>query len=162
MNILRLPNPLLREKSKKVESMNAEIKSLCAKLKEQVYINKGCVGIAAPQTGSLRRIVVVDASAGRKKCENHGLIEMINPVIIRAEGSSINREGCLSVPEYTGNVERADSVAIKYLDLKGEERLLEASGFEAVIFQHEIDHLEGILFPDRVVSNRDLFLRKTF
>lgn len=161
MNILKLPNPLLREKSKRVEVVNTEIISFAGRLKEQVYLNKGCVGIAAPQTGNMRQIVVVDASAGRKKCENHGLIEMINPLIIREEGSSINREGCLSVPEFTGNVERAESIAVKYLDLSGEERVLETSGFEAVIFQHEIDHLEGILFPDRVVSRRDLFLRKT-
>ena len=162
MNILRLPNPLLREKSKKVEAVNGDVISLCSRLKEQVYISKGCVGIAAPQTGHLHRIVVVDASVGRKKCENHGLIEMINPVIVRAEGSSINREGCLSVPEYTGNVERADSIAVKYLGVSGEEKLLETTGFEAVIFQHEIDHLDGVLFPDRVISKRDLFLRKTF
>lgn len=162
MNILRLPNPVLREKAKTVEAVNDKIVSLSAKLKELVYINEGCVGIAAPQTGNLQRIVVVDASAGRKKCQNHGLIEMINPVIIRAQGASINREGCLSVPEYTGNVERSESIVVKYLDLSGEERVLEASGFEAVILQHEMDHLDGILFPDRVVSNRDLFLRKKF
>ena len=163
MNIVIFPNPVLREKSKTVAVFGGPLASFTRRLTEFMYINKGCVGIAAPQTGEASRIVVVDATGHKKVPKASGLLVMVNPEIITSVGSCVNREGCLSVQDFTGNVERASEVKVRYQDVNGKQQTLETSGFEAVILQHEIDHLDGVLFIDRVRnSKRDLFKRKSF
>jgi peptide deformylase len=120
------------------------------------------VGIAAPQIGVLRRVLVVDVSKSKLgKDNNHGLLEMVNPEIIEKSGSKMMREGCMSVPDYTGNVTRAEHIVVEFADRNGQLRVIEASGFEAVAIQHELDHLDGLLFLDRVSSLKtDLYRRK--
>ncbi len=120
------------------------------------------VGVAAPQIGVPTRVVVVDVSRSKLgKDNNHGLLTMINPEILQREGNKVMREGCMSVPEYTGNVTRAESIVVQFLDRDGRERVINAGGFEAVAIQHEIDHLDGLLFLDRVTSLKtDIFRRK--
>lgn len=163
MKIYRFPDPLLREKSLFLKEIDGSTAGFMERLKDGMYANKGCVGVAAPQVGELKRIVVVDATGHKKVPVSHGLLIMANPQILAVSGSTINREGCLSVPDYTGNVERGDYVKVKYMDINGEEKMLEADGFEAVILQHEIDHLDGVLFIDRVKNTkRDLFPRKNY
>jgi peptide deformylase len=122
------------------------------------------VGIAAPQIGVSLRVCVVDVSQNRLGRENnHGLLALVNPEIVRREGAAIMREGCMSVPDYTGDVERATAITVRFLDGTGEEREVEASGFEAVAIQHEMDHLDGLLFLDRIASLKTgLFRRKKY
>ncbi len=163
MKILLFPDEKLRLKSKKVERINYGIIRFAESLKDFLYSNKGCVGIAAPQVGHFEKIIIVDVTGHKKTTECHNLIIMLNPEIIESSGESINREGCLSVPDYTGNVERNYYVKIKYINLNGDEKILTTTGFEAVVLQHEIDHLDGILFIDRITNlKRDLFKRKVY
>jgi len=123
----------------------------------------GCVGIAASQVGILQRILVVDVSGHKRgsREENHGLLVLVNPEILARGGRQMVREGCMSIPDYTANVQRAQWVLVDALDRTGKQVILEAVGFEAVAIQHEADHLDGILFLDRVSSVKtDLFRRK--
>ncbi len=163
MNIFRLPSPVLREKSDEIRDINSGIVKFGKELLDFMYENKGCVGIAAPQVGRHLRLIAVDSSRNKKTAQSAGRLIMINPRIIEHSGMVVNREGCLSVPDFTGNIERADNIKVAYIDINGEERKLETSGFEAVIIQHEIDHLNGILFIDRIKSiKNDLFKRKNY
>lgn len=123
----------------------------------------GGVGIAAPQVGRFERIVIVDCSKTRKPVPNHGRLFLINPEITAWEGMAVGREGCMSVPDYTGNVIRAEAVTLKALDIQGKTQEYRCEGFEARAIQHEMDHLDGMLFLDRLVSRRnDLFKRKVY
>jgi peptide deformylase len=123
--------------------------------------NQGCVGLAAPQLGDEVRIVAVDVSEHPRATRHHGLLVLVNPVIRLSSGSEIAREGCLSIPDLTANVKRATEVLVEASDPEGETRAIEAEGFEARALQHEIDHLDGILFLDRVASlTTDVFRRK--
>ena len=115
-----------------------------------------CVGVAAPQIGELVRVAVVDCTGHRKAPDSQGLLVLVNPVIVAAEGSEVGREGCLSIPELTANVRRATRVTVEADGLR-----VEAAGFEARALQHEIDHLDGLLFLDRVESpEADVFRRR--
>ena len=118
------------------------------------------VALAAPQIGYALSIIVVDVS--RKKGEQgHGLVVLLNPRILHSDSPRIVREGCLSVPDFTGNVRRYDHAVVEGMTQDGQRTVLSVSGFEALAFQHEIDHLAGILFLDRIESlNTDLFRRK--
>lgn len=119
----------------------------------------GGVGIAAPQVGDNRRIIIVDCSNSLRPCKNHALLCMVNPVIESSHGEKLGREGCLSVPDWVGMVPRAAEAAIHFDDIFGKEQQITASGFEARVIQHEIDHLNGILFIDRVISGKGLMRR---
>ena len=119
------------------------------------------VGIAAPQIGILSRVAIVDTSRNPKYPDGHGLLVLVNPQVTAFEGEQRFREGCLSLPDYTANVRRHAQITVTALNLDGEEMVLDAEGFEAVVLQHEIDHLDGVLFLDRVANVKtDLFRRK--
>jgi len=119
------------------------------------------VGIAAPQIGDLVRIVIVDTARNPKFPGGHGLLTLINPRILSHEGEQVFREGCLSLPDYTANIRRYENVIVAALDTEMNDVEICASGFESVVLQHEIDHLDGTLFLDRVVDIKtDLFQRK--
>ena len=119
------------------------------------------VGIAAPQVGLMVRLAVVDTSRNPKHAPAHGLLVLVNPRLTAWEGEQIGREGCLSLPDYTANVRRHQRVSVEALNLDGEPFTVEAEGFEAVVIQHEMDHLDGLLFLDRVADVRtDVFRRK--
>ncbi len=162
--ILRYPHPLLKKICHEVTGIDREIHTLVQDLLDTMRAGPGSVGVAAPQIGVTLRACVVDVSASRNGRENnHGLLRMINPRIIARSGSAIMREGCMSVPDYTGDVERATEVRVSFLEPEGVQREITASGFEAVALQHEMDHLDGILFLDRIVSVKTgLFRRKTY
>jgi peptide deformylase len=120
------------------------------------------VGIAAPQVGDLVRVVVVDTSRNPRFPAGHGLLSLVNPRVAHCEGEQVFREGCLSLPDYTANIRRCERVVVNALDAGMNEIEIDACGFEAVVLQHEIDHLNGLLFLDRVVDIRpDLFQRKS-
>lgn len=162
--ILTFPHPLLKKLTHRIDKIDASIQGLIEDLIDTMNAGPGSVGVAAPQIGVALSACVVNVSENRHgKDNNHGLLAMLNPEIIASSGNSVMREGCMSVPDYTGDVERATFVTIKYTNLYGENLLVEASGFEAVAIQHEIDHLDGILFLDRIISLKTgLFRRKNY
>lgn len=163
-NILTFPHPLLKKRSHRIDVVDSQIQGLVTDLIDTMRAGPGSVGVAAPQIGVSLCACVVDVSENRHgKSNNHGLLVMLNPEILSSTGSSIMREGCMSVPDYTGDVARATMITVKYMDQKGELQTVEASGFEAVAIQHEMDHLDGILFLDRILSLKTgLFRRKSY
>jgi peptide deformylase len=162
--ILRYPHPVLKKLCNRVETIDIAIQNLVNDLLDTMRAGPGSVGVAAPQIGVTLRVCVVDVSASRHgKDNNHGQLCMINPEIIAREGVAIMREGCMSVPDYTGDVERATSITVRYNETDGSSHEIDATGFEAVAIQHEMDHLDGILFLDRIVSIKTgLFRRKNY
>ncbi len=140
-------DPILRKKSRPVEDMSERIKILLDDMVETMNDAQG-IGLAAPQVGVLRRVVIVDVGDGP--------IKIINPEIIEEEGSYIDIEGCLSVPDKAGKVERPQRVKIKYLNENWEESILEGTDLLAKAICHEIDHLDGILYIDKVIEYVDL------
>lgn len=162
--LLVYPDPLLKQVSVCIVAVDASVCALVQDLVDTMRAAGHSVGVAAPQIGDLRRVAVVDVSPSKlgQKEKNHGLLEMINPRIIERSGSRVFREGCMSVPEYTGNVTRAENIVVEFTDRQGRLRVIESSGFEAVAIQHELDHLDGLLFLDRVSSLKtDIFRRKS-
>ncbi|MGD9808914.1 MAG: peptide deformylase [Deferribacterales bacterium] len=161
--VLVYPDPRLKEMAEDVTELDDRAKQVIQDLIDTMEESGHSTGIAATQIGEALRIVVADASKN-KKCENHhGRLVLINPEILKWEGMLQFREGCMSVPDFTGNVNRARKILIKYQDENFEEKVIEAEDFEAVLLQHETDHLDGTLFIDRVISKRtDLFRRKKY
>ncbi len=161
-SILFYPDPILKQVAEPVGASDETVVTIVQDLVDTMIDAGHSVGVAAPQIGVLRRVVVVDVSKSKLgKDNNHGLLEMINPKIIERSGSTMMREGCMSVPDYTGNVTRAEHIVIEFTDRAGQLRVIEARGFEAVAIQHEVDHLDGLLFLDRVSSLKtDLYRRK--
>ncbi len=133
---------ILRKKTRAVESVNNRILTLLEDMVETMYHADGA-GLAAPQVGILRRLIVIDVGTG--------LIKLINPVITEAEGEQQELEGCLSIPGIYGKVERPERVVVKALDENGKPIALEGTGLLARALCHEIDHLDGILFIDKVI-----------
>lgn len=161
--ILVYPDSRLKDVCTPIETFDDSVRDLLQDLLDTMIDAGHSVGVAAPQIGDLRRAVVVDVSKSKlgKKQENHGLLLMVNPKIIEKEGQQIVREGCMSVPDYTGNVNRAEKIVIQFLNQDGELQVFPTEGFEAIAIQHELDHLDGYLFLDRVSSLKtDLFRRK--
>lgn len=163
LDILKYPDELLKQMAAQVEQFDDELKTFIVDLEETMRAGPGGVGIAAPQVGRLQRIVLVDVTGARKPVPNHGFMVLINPEINSWDGMKVGREGCMSVPDYTGNVIRAEKISLTALDINGEELKFDSEGFEARAIQHELDHLDGMLFLDRLVSrNKDLFRRKVY
>lgn len=161
MEIVLYPDERLKTECAPVETFDAELREFAEHLAFTCAGGPGAVGIAAPQVGELRRICIVDATKARRPVDNHGHLVLVNPEITDWSGYAVGREGCLSVPEYTGNVIRAEKIRLKARDVAGKPLEFEMEGFEARIAQHELDHLDGILFLDRLVSRKsDLFRRK--
>lgn len=162
LDILRIPDERLKQESAPVSHFDDELRTFIADLEETRRAGPGAVGIAAPQVHRFQRIMIVDVSS-RPKTPNHGYMILINPEITHWEGYEIGREGCLSVPDYTGNVIRATRIKLLAQDPYGQSHRYDMEGFEARAIQHELDHLDGLLFTDRVVSRRtDLFRRKMY
>ena len=162
-DVLIYPDPRLKEICTPIDNFTESAPQILQDLVDTMIDAGHSVGIAAPQIGDLYRIAVVDVSSSKlgKKQENHGLLQMVNPEIIETEGSQIVREGCMSVPDYTGNVTRSESIVVQFLDQNQQLQVIRCDGFEAIAIQHELDHLDGLLFLDRVSSLKtDLFRRK--
>lgn len=140
-NIRKVGDPILRKTSKEVKEVNDRIKILLDDMADTMYKAEG-VGLAAPQVGLLKRVIVVDVR------DEDGLLKLINPQITEKDGEQIGVEGCLSVPNFNANVKRPAHVVVKYLDENGDEKEIQADGLKAVALCHEIDHLNGKLFID--------------
>lgn len=136
-------DPVLRRIAHPVKEVNDNIKKLLDNMAETLYHAKG-VGLAAPQVGISKRVIVVDIG--------EGLFKLVNPEIVASSGIQDGAEGCLSLPDVVGNVKRSERVTVKALDENGDEVTIEATGYLARAFQHEIDHLNGIIFTDKATA----------
>lgn len=145
-NIRKDGDDILRKKCKVVDEITPKIKVLLDDMLDTMYDAEG-VGLAAPQVGILKRIVVIDAGEGPLK--------LINPEILKTEGSAIDTEGCLSVPGEQGSVERPERLTVKALNEKGEKIIIEAEGLLARAVCHEVDHLDGVLFIDKIIESEE-------
>jgi len=160
--ILRYPDARLKIISEPVINFDQQLRVLLADLVETMDAAPYGVGIAAPQIGFQQRIIIVDCTKTRRPVPNHGRLILVNPELITWDGMALGREGCMSIPDYTGNVIRAVHIELHALNESGEKNSYQFENFEARAVQHELDHLEGILFIDRLVSRRtDLFQRKS-
>ncbi len=158
LNICTYPDPFLAQPTKPVTEINEEVVKLISDMAETMYAAPG-VGLAAIQVGCDKSVIIYDGFPGEDKREVKALI---NPQIITCEGSTVSEnEGCLSVPDYTANVKRSACVRVEGVDIKGKPVVLERDDFLAVVLQHEIDHLNGVLFIDRISAlKRDLYKRR--
>ncbi len=158
LEIKKYPEPVLKRKAQPVEDIDDALLGLIDDMLDTMYDAPG-IGLAAPQVGVSKRVIVVDVS-GRE--EGHPLIVLINPEIIRSEGKIVSEEGCLSVPGYVSNIERAGKVTVTGTDREGRPVEIEATGLLSRALQHEIDHLDGILFVDRMSPIKREFFRKRY
>ena len=145
--IRTLPDPILKQKSKRVSTIDRSIKKLIKDMSETLHAEEGRVGLAAPQVGVSLRVTVIGLP------EEEDII-LVNPEIVRRKGRRLVDEGCLSIPGYIGQLYRAEIVTAKGLDIKGKEVRIKAEGLLAQALEHEIDHLNGILYIDRM-ENKD-------
>lgn len=164
-HVLRVPHPDLKRVARELDPADSdEIDRIAADLLDTMGAHPGCVGLAAPQLGELSRMVVVDVSEHPKATSSNGLLVLVNPRIVASEGSEVAREGCLSIPDLTANVRRPLRVTVHAEDrTHSGTGALDAEGFEARCLAHELDHLDGILFLDRVDSlATDVFRRRRY
>ena len=148
--IRTLPDPVLRQKAKRVRTIDSSVKKLISDMLETVHADAGRAGLAAPQVGVPLRVAVI-------AIPDEAEIVLINPEIVRRKGEKPVTEGCLSVPGYYGQIRRASAVTVKGLDQNGKETRIKAEGFLAQALQHEIDHLNGMLYTDHLESQADLY-----
>lgn len=157
LDVCTYPNPVLRKQAQPVDEVDHKIRKLVDDMAETMYEAPG-IGLAANQVGLPLRLLVIDL---QKEEYEQGLITLINPEIIAAQGTTTFEEGCLSVPEFFANVKRHEEVTVRALNVDGKRIEVQASGLLAVVLQHEIDHLHGRLFIDHINPiKRDIFKRK--
>ncbi len=155
--IYKFPAPVLRQKAKKIDTFDESLQALVSDMAETMYDAPG-VGLAAPQIGESVQLIVVDIS---REAEKQEFMAMINPVITEHEGNQVDEEGCLSVTDLTATVKRSQKITVSYQDLSGKKQELTTEDRFAVVLQHEIDHLNGILFIDHLSSlKRALYKKK--
>lgn len=161
LEILKYPDPFLKTMAEKVERIDDGIKALVADMVETMYHARG-IGLAATQVGVGKRIAVLDVPTDEERRDRgKHLLVLINPEIISSEGSVVYEEGCLSIPGFTADVTRASKLVVRTLDLDGVESEIAAEGLFAIAVQHEIDHLDGLLFIDRLSRlKREMMKRK--
>ncbi|URN93277.1 MAG: peptide deformylase [Candidatus Pristimantibacillus lignocellulolyticus] len=147
--IVKEPDQVLRDIAKPVTKFNSNLKKLLKDMAETMYDADG-VGLAAPQIGISKRVIVVDVG------DENGLVEMVNPVIIERDGEQLGPEGCLSIPNINGEVLRADRIVVQGQNSDGEIFTVEATGYFSRAFQHEVDHLNGVLFTDIALNTYDI------
>ena len=159
--VLRLPSRVLKQSAEPIgETPDA---TLARDLVDTMLASPACVGLAAPQIGVSKRAFALDVTGHPKTKTCHGLVVMFDPVIVEARGRKVGREGCMSVPDLTADVARATEIVVRGRSETGEDLVITTSGFEARAFQHEIDHLDGLLILDRVQSlATDVFRRKIY
>jgi peptide deformylase len=160
--VLRYPHPALKAVAAEADDP-AEIARVAADLLDTMRATTYTTGVAATQLGELTRIVAVDVTGHRRTTTCHGEFVLVNPVVTESSGSEVGREGCLSLPDLTANVRRPTHVVVEGTDPEGAALRIATDGFEARCLLHEIDHLDGILFLDRVDSvTSDVFRRKRY
>lgn len=163
-DVLLLPHPDLKRTARELgPGEGSEAARVAGDLLDTMRGHPGCVGLAAPQLGEVVRLVVVDVTGHPKAATSNGLLLLVNPTVTAAEGAQVAREGCLSIPHLTANVRRATQIEVEAATPEGEPVAIRSDGFEARCLLHEIDHLDGLLFLDRVDSlATDVFRRKSY
>ncbi len=162
--VVHAPNPVLSRPSAPVDPDDPEVIAVAIDLVETMRVSPGCVGLAAPQLGEPVRVFVLDVTGHPKARSCSGLVVLANPVVIDAGEPRKGREGCMSVPDFTGDVARPRTLIVRGL-VPGpapHERIIEADAFEARAFGHELDHLDGLLFLDRVAGAQAVHPRKRY
>ena len=149
LDIVIYPDPVLREKCQPVSEITDEIRQLIEDMTETMYDAPG-IGLAASQVGSLHRVIIVDVGDDEESGSEGKLYQIINPEIVAESGSVESEEGCLSIPDVRESVKRSSDITVKGLDPEGNEISIDANGLLSICLQHEIDHLDGILFIDRI------------
>lgn len=157
LEIKTYPSKILGEKTEPVSEFGSDIQRLIDDMIETMYAAPG-IGLAAPQVGVQKSLIVIDVSLRDK--DNTPLLVLMNPQIIKAEGEIDSEEGCLSLPEYTAAVKRAERVVVRGLDREGKTIQVEGAGLLSRVLQHEIDHLNGILLIDRISKIKREFFKK--
>ena len=160
--VVRLPDPVLTTPSAAVGRIDDAARRLAADLFDTMRASPACVGLAAPQIGVGLRAFVLDVTGHPKAVSCHGVVVMFDPVVLDAGEPVTAREGCMSVPDLTGDVARAGRMTVEGTGLDGERFVVEADAFEARAFQHEIDHLDGLVFLDRVSGPGAVHRRKRY
>lgn len=159
--VSRLPDPILFTPTAEVDP--ADVRDLADAMVQLMQAQPACVGVAAPQVGHAVRVFVMDVTGHKKANSCNGLVVLANPIVLERSGSELAREGCLSVPDLTGDVPRWTEIAVEGVDPRdGTTRVIRADAFEARALQHELDHLDGLLFLDRVRTPRALHGRKRY
>lgn len=159
--VVRLPERVLKRRAAEVG--DREVHTLVDDLIDTMRASPACVGLAAPQIGISERAIVVDVTEHPKTTTCHGLIVLVDPTVVELSGHEIAREGCMSVPDLTADVERAQRIVVRGRTPDGMRRVIATEGFEARALQHEIDHLDGTLILDRVRSlATDVFRRRVY
>ena len=157
--VLQFPDPLLRRVSEPVEKVTDEIREIASDMCDVMYDEPG-IGLAAPQVGASIQLIVVDTDWTEDDSERNPTV-LINPEILEREGKLIWNEGCLSVPDLTADVERAEQVTVRATTLEGDPFEERCEGLRAICFQHEVDHLDGVLFIDHISRlKRSLYVKK--
>ena len=160
--VLALPDPRLQQVAQAVGPVDDAARALAGDLVDTMRATAACVGLAAPQIGVSRRAFAVDVSGHKKARSCHGELVLFDPEILLAAEPAVAREGCLSVPHLTGDVSRATSLVVRGTTPEGTELVVEVDAFEARAVLHEIDHLDGLLFLDRVSSHESVFRRQVY
>jgi peptide deformylase len=160
--VLQLPHHVLATPCAPVGELDDIAVELAHDLLETMRGAAHSVGVAAPQIGVSLRAFCVDVTGHPKARSCHGEVVLFNPVVVESSGPEVGREGCMSVPDLTGDVARATSLVVQGLGLDGHLRTYEVDAFEARAFQHELDHLDGLLFLDRVVADDRIFRRRVY
>ena len=163
--VVRYPDARLKTVCESIEvdgPLEGELATLAADLLETMRSFPGCVGIAAPQIGALVRMVAIDVTGHKRATSCHGPLVLVNSEVVERAGSVRMREGCLSIPDFTGNVRRAERVVVEARGIDGAPLRLECDAYEARVLLHEIDHLDGLLFLDRVSKASDVFPRRQY
>ncbi|HEX2038131.1 MAG TPA: peptide deformylase [Acidimicrobiales bacterium] len=160
--VLQLPEPVLKQVAKPVDRIDEDARALAHDLVDTMRASPACVGLAAPQIGVSVRAFALDVTGHKKARSCHGLVVLFNPEVLLAHRPVTAREGCMSVPDLTGDVARADHLVVRGLTVEGTDRVYQVDAFEARAFLHEIDHLDGLLFLDRVTSSEAVFRRKVY
>ncbi len=159
LEVLQFPDPRLKRVSRPLDGVDDDLRALAAEMIEVMYDEPG-IGLAAPQVGHDIRLVVMDTEWSDEGREKDPAV-IINPEILTREGKVSWEEGCLSVPDFTAEVERSEHIVVRYQNLEGEEVTEDVTGLRAVCFQHEVDHLDGVLFIDRISRlRRSLYVKR--
>ena len=159
LTVNSFPDPVLKQKALPVKEFDEKLAELADNMLETMYEERG-IGLAAVQVGVLKQLVVVDLKSGEEDISLREPRVFVNPHIVERSGETISEEGCLSVIEYRAEIKRAESIKLEFQDLQGEPRTMEAEGLLSICIQHELDHLQGILFIDHLPMLKQKMVKK--
>ena len=159
LTVHSFPDPVLKQKALPVKEFEEKLAELADNMLETMYEERG-IGLAAVQVGVLKQLVVVDLKSGEEDISLREPRVFVNPHIVEKSGETISEEGCLSVIEYRAEIKRAESIKLEFQDLQGESRTMEAEGLLSICIQHELDHLQGILFIDHLPMLKQKMVKK--